>query len=350
MLELAFTIIIGIIILSLVILVHEFGHFFAAKICGIKVEEFGFGFPPRAVKLFKKNGTLFSLNWIPFGGFNKILGEEGGSKDPGAFCNKSVWARIFVASAGIIANLILAWVLLTIWFWVINFVEIPNYVAIVSVNNNSAAEQAGIKANDLIISVNNQKVSTPEELSTITKANIGKVVTIALKHDGKDTTKNVTLSQDATAPLGVSLTQTGGEKPNIKWYLAPVESVKEMYAVMALTVDYLISAIHSLFGGVKVDFQLSGPVGVVAFVAQTAAIGWFFLIRLAAIISLGLALFNIFPIPAVDGGRLVFLWLEAIFGKRVVKENHENIIHGIGFIALIILSLIIVYFDIKRLL
>lgn len=350
MLQLLFTIIIGIIILSLVILIHELGHFFAAKICGIKVEEFGIGFPPRAAKLFRKNGTLYSLNWIPFGGFNKILGEEGGSKDPSAFCNKNVWARIFVASGGIIANILLAWILLTIWFWVINFVEIPNYIAIVSVSENSAAQLAGIKANDLIITINNQKVSTPEELSAITKSNIGNEITVTLKHDGKDITKNVTLSSDANAPLGISYTQTGGEKPNIKWYVAPVESVKEMYAVVAMTLEYLWQAVHSLFGGAKVDFQLSGPVGVVAFVAQTAAIGWFFLIRLAAIISLGLALFNIFPIPAVDGGRLVFLWLEAIFGKKLVKEQHENIIHGIGFIALILLSLIIVYFDIKRLL
>lgn len=343
------TIIIGIIILSIIILAHESGHFFAAKMSGVKVEEFGFGFPPRLCKLFKKGETLYSLNWIPFGGFNKILGEEAGSKDPRAFCNKSVWRRIFIASAGIIANLFLAWCLFTIWFLIVPRVNLPDYVAIVEVNANSAAEKAGLKANDLILEINNVKLHNVQELTQFTKTHLGQEADFLIRSQGKDATKKIKLDQNSDAPLGVGLAETGGVKPDIKWYQAPIYAFGEMYAVVSLTIVYLFKGIVSLFGGPKVPFEISGPVGAVAFISQTVSVGWLFLIRLAAVISLGLAIFNILPIPAVDGGRLAFLWPEAVLGKKIIHPDHENTIHAVGFIILIILSLVIVYFDISRL-
>jgi regulator of sigma E protease len=341
-------IIIGIIILSIIVIIHELGHFFACKITGVKVEEFGLGFPPRALKLFKKNGTLYSLNWIPFGGFNKILGESEASSDKHAFGNQNVWKRIFIASGGIILNLLLAWILLTVWFGVLPTIKLPNYVAIVSVEKNSVAEQSGLRANDFILKINGQDIIKTDEVSNFIKNNHGKELNIVIKHQGKDETKNITIPTDAEAKLGIAMSETGGETVSYKWYQAPVLAIQEIWAITVVTFQYLGTAIASIFGGAKVAFELTGPVGIVAFISQTAAIGWIFVLRLCAIISLGFALCNILPIPAVDGGRLLFLWLEAIFGKKVVNDNVENIVHGVGLILLIILSLFIVYMDIAR--
>jgi len=342
-------ILVGIILLSVVILAHELGHFFAAKISKVKVEEFGIGFPPRLCKLFKKGETLYTLNWIPFGGFNKILGEEGGSKDPKAYCNKGVWARIFIASAGILANLLLAWILFTAWFLIIPQVDLNNYVAIVEVKDNSAAQKAGLKPNDLIIKINGVTPKSAAELTQFSKSHQGEEVEFVIKSQGKEKTKIIKLDQNTDMPLGVATAETGGEKPNIKWYQAPYYALKEIAGVVSLTVMYLVKAIASIFGGPKTSFEFSGPVGVVSFVSQTVSVGWIFLIRLAAVISLGLAIFNILPLPAVDGGRLFFLSLEAIFGRKIITNEKENIIHAVGFILLIVLSVVVVYLDIKRL-
>ncbi|MCL5795770.1 MAG: M50 family metallopeptidase [Patescibacteria group bacterium] len=341
-------ILIGIIILSIIVIIHELGHFFACKMMGVKVEEFGLGFPPRALKLFKKNGTLYSLNWIPFGGFNKILGESESSSDKRAYCNQGVWKRIFIASGGIILNLLLAWILLTVWFGILPSVKLPNYVAIVSVEKNSLAEQSGLRANDFILKINDQNIAKTEEVSDFIKNNHGKELSITIKHRGKDETKIIFLPPDANSKLGIAMSETGGEIISYKWYQAPLLAIEEMWAITVATFKYLGAAIASVFGGAKVAFELTGPVGIVTFISQTAAIGWIFVLRLCAIISLGFALCNILPIPAVDGGRLLFLWLEAIFGKKIINDNVENIVHGVGLILLIILSLFIVYMDIVR--
>lgn len=342
-------ILVGIILLSVVILAHELGHFFAAKISHVKVEEFGIGFPPRLCKLFKKNGTIYTLNWIPFGGFNKILGEEGGSKDPKAYCNRSVWTRIFIAAGGILANLLLAWVFFTVWFLIIPKVNLNNYIAIVEVKSNSAAEKAGLKPNDFIIEVDGIRIKTAAEVTEFSQLHQGEEVEFVIQSQGKEKVQKIKLDQNTDMPLGVAMAETGGEKPNIKWYQAPYYAVKEIVGVVSLTVMYLVKAVASIFGGTKVPFEFSGPVGVVSIVTQTVSVGWVFLIRLVSVVSLGLAIFNILPLPAVDGGRLFFLTLEVIFGKKIVNDEKENIIHAVGFILLIVLSIILVYFDVKRL-
>lgn len=345
---LVLTIIISILILSLVLLAHEFGHFLACKILKVKVEEFGFGFPPRALKLFKKGETLFTLNWIPFGGFNKILGEEGGSQDNRAYNQQKVWSRIFIASGGILANFVLAWIVLTAWFLILPYIHISKQVVIVQTIANSAAERAGIKSNDVILSLNDQKIEEVEEVSKFTQSHRGTEITLKVKHQGEEETKKVMLS-DGSSPLGVSLAEVGGESYKIPWYKAPTEAFLEMMQIIWITIVFLAKAVASLFGGQKTPFELTGPIGLVAYLNQAISIGWFFLFRLAAIISLGLGFFNLLPIPAADGGKLSFLSLELLFGKKVLKEETENTVHAIGFIILIILSIVIAYFDIIRL-
>ncbi len=341
-------IIIGILLLSIIVIIHELGHFLACKLTGVKVEEFGLGFPPRALKLFKKNGTLYSLNWIPFGGFNKILGESEVCSDKHAYCNQSVWKRIFIASGGIILNLLLAWILLSVWFGILPHIKIPNYVAIVQVEKNSLAEQNELRANDFITKINGQDITKTEQVSNFIASSHGKDLAITIKHRGKDEIKTIAIPTDSSAKLGIAMSETGGEVMSYKWYQVPILAIQEIWTITVVTFQYLGSAIASIFGGAKVAFELTGPVGIVAFISQTAAIGWIFVLRLCAIISLGFALCNILPVPAVDGGRLLFLWLEAIFGKKIVNDNVENIIHATGLILLIVLSLFIVYMDIVR--
>jgi len=343
------TILIGIIILSLVILAHEFGHFFAAKMSGVKVEEFGLGIPPRICRLFKKGETVYSLNWIPFGAFNKILGQEEKSRDPRAYCNKGVWTRIFIVGAGIGANIILAWILLTVWFWLAPVINLPNYVVVVKVEPNSSAERVGLEPNDLILKIDNFQPKKVTDVSSFTRAHQGEEVELLIKHRGKKETKKIKLAENSPAPLGVVLAETNGENLAIKWYQAPWLALKEMYTVVVFTFSYIISAFASLFGGPKVSFELTGPIGIVAFISQTVSVSWLFLIRLTAIISLGLAFINFLPIPAMDGGHLFFLGLEAGLGKKVISHEHEKIIHTFGFIFIIILSIIIAYLDIVRL-
>lgn len=340
----------GIIILSIILLVHEFGHFFAAKITGVKVEEFGLGFPPKAVKLFSWGETLFTLNWIPFGGFNKILGEDEKSKDPRAFCNKSAGVRFFIASGGILANLIFAWILLTVWFWILPYIQIPNYVAIIQVDPGSPAQVADLKPNDLIVQIDNTKLQTPELVSEYTQNHKGQEINLEIKRQGKIIDKKIVLG-NSEHPLGVAMSETGNEKVAIKWYQAPYLALKEMWAVTYLTFYYVGQFFVGLFHKTKTaGFELSGPVGIVASISQIAYLSWLLLIRVAALISLGLGLFNILPIPAVDGGRLFFIGMEKIFGKKVIRSEHENAIHAVGFIILIILSLLIVYLDVRRIL
>lgn len=343
------TILVAIIILSVVMLSHELGHFIACKICKVKVEEFGLGFPPRAVKLFKKGETLYSLNWIPFGGFNKILGEDEASKDSRSYNNQSVLKRIFIASGGIIFNLLLAWLIFTIWIWVISGTKVANFVAIVEVEKNSAAEIAGIKSNDIILDVNKNEMKSIIDLQAFNLEHKGQEVTYTLMHQNNRIEKKVTLGS-GDAPLGVSLAETGGEVPKVVWYKAPWEALKEMWIITEVTFIYLWKTIISLFGfGQKMSFEMVGPIGMVGVISQTSFLGYSFLLRLAGLISLGLGIFNILPIPAVDGGKLFFLNLELIFRRKIFKDEHENTIHGIGFLVLIGLSILIAYLDIMRL-
>lgn len=342
------TILISVLVLSLVVIVHELGHFFACKLTATKVEEFGLGFPPRAVKLFKKGETLYSLNWIPFGGFNKILGEEQKNKDPRAFCNKNVWQRMFISVAGILANIIFAWFILTIWFWFLSSVTLPNNVAVVEVMAGSAAQEVGLKSGDLIIQAEEQVFQKIEDLTSFTQQHKGEEVNFVIKRNGKEFDQKIKLSDNTEAPLGVSLAETGGEFPKIVWWQVPLEALKEMGSIIVLTVVYVGKLIASLFGGEKVPFQLAGPVGIVAFSSQVISLGWIYILRLMAVLSLALALTNLLPIPAADGGHLVFRGLEVVWGKRVVKHEAEATIHYLGFILLLILLVLITYNDVVK--
>lgn len=341
------TILVFILILSFLFITHELGHFLAAKKAGVPVLEFGLGFPPALFK-WKKGETVYSINLIPFGAFVKILGqEEPKEKSPKSYWHQSVGRRFLIAAGGIISNFFWAWLILTISLWIFLFIPAKNFVIIQEVVRESPAFSAGLKQGDLITRGDGQVFEKSEEISQFTKAHKNQEITIFIKRFGKEIEKKIKLGESDT-PLGVALLDAAGAE-KVPFYKAPLVAAEILWNAIYITASYLGKAIVSVFTGVKVPFEVGGPVAVWGFVSQFTAMGFLYLLRLAALLSLGLGFFNLLPLPALDGGRLVFLALEKIFGKKVVKPETENIIHGVGFILLIGLSILIAYKDVLRL-
>lgn len=362
-------IILFLIILGLLVFVHELGHFLIARRNGVKVEEFGFGFPPRLGGFYrssetgklrwfwKKNDklrkdiadTVYSINWIPLGGFVKLLGEEEICDHPRSFSCKSPWARTKVLVAGVLGNFLLAWILLTIWFWIIPR-NLPQEIVVISVGKNSPADIAGIKPNDFILKGDDQNIKTTKDLSNFTKSHQGQEAIFTIEHFGKNIEKTIKLGENTDTPLGISMAEIGGDQiPKFPWWQAPYYAFMEMIAVIWMSLQFIGGLIASLFGGAKVSTEsVSGPVGIFAFLYQIIYFGVAYIIRFAALLSVAIGFFNILPFPALDGGRLVFVAAEAIRGKKIVKMEFESMLHWIGFLILLALVAVITYHDIGR--
>ncbi|MBI4032309.1 site-2 protease family protein [Candidatus Berkelbacteria bacterium] len=346
---LALTILLFVLIFGAIIVIHEAGHFFVARWEGMRVKEFAFGFPPR-IKSIKRGGTQFSFNAVPLGGYVSILGEEEESDAADSFGKKSPWARLRVVLAGITMNFLLAWVLLTVYFWVAPFGPKVDAIAIASVRSGSAAEQAGIKVNDFIVAANGEALESESDLSEFTKAHAGQTVSFDVRRNGGTETISVTLGTDAAAPLGVAIADVG-EAPVVPWYLAPWYALQEIWFTVVATLTFIGSFVAKLFGGgqgVSVD-AVSGPVGIFAMLQQILMLGVPAVIRFSALISLAVGIFNLLPFPALDGGRAAFLLVEGFFGKRAISHRSEALIHALGFVLLILLILVVTYYDIRKL-
>ncbi|HBQ50699.1 hypothetical protein A3B42_00870 [Candidatus Daviesbacteria bacterium RIFCSPLOWO2_01_FULL_38_10] len=350
------SIIIFILTLLFLVVIHEFGHFLMAKKFGIEVKEFGFGIPPRLWG--KKIGeTLYSINWLPFGGFVKLLGEEDGNEGSSDrnFARKPVFQRIVVVIAGVTMNLILAWVLFYIVIAAQNFrvisPSIDQGVYISKVEENFPAREVGIKPGDRLLSVDGKAVSSFDEARSLIKE---KESAISLQlQDSKGVREVVLIAKevDGNRLIGVVFTPF-----LIKEFNTPKEKIFSgiTYSVdlTKLTFMGLGKTINQLISGEfgKVSQQVSGPVGIAAMSGEILQGGWQAVIPylwFVGIISLTLAIFNIFPIPALDGGRLLFLLIEAVTKKKV-KAEIENIIHQVGFAVLLVLALLVTFSDIKK--
>lgn len=348
---LVITIIAFILILGILIFVHEFGHFISAKLCGVKVEEFGFGFPPKIFRI-KRGETYYSINWIPLGGFVKLLGEEDKNKDPRSFFMQPIWKRLLIIVSGVIMNFIFAIFILTIGFSVgmTPIVSEPSTlggsqqteIIIAGTTKDSPAEKAGLESGDIVTGFN-----SVEDFQNFTKSHKNEEITLSIKRDHKPTSVNVKLSEDAEAPLGVALAQATLVKlPPFQAFKAGViEAGKTSTAIF----KFLYNFFHDLFTGKKVSDQVAGPVGIFTITKQAVGLGIGYVLQFMALLSVNLGIMNILPFPALDGGKAVFLLAEAIRGKKIVKVELENLIHWIGFIILIALVILITYNDIVRL-
>jgi regulator of sigma E protease len=357
------TILIFILILSVLVFVHEAGHFLAAKAFGIRVDEFGFGYPPRAKKLGRWKGTDVTLNWLPFGGFVKIFGENYEDKDnegesrEGSFSHKNRGIQAFVLVAGVLGNVLLAWVLLSLGFMIgmpspagLDLPLQDAHTAITQILPDSPAAQSGIKTGDevLLITRGSDKSDlTPEAVSEFIAASDAPVQ-ITVKRGGEIFTEEVTPTEGIVSgkpAIGVGLDTIGTVKLN------PIRSLYEGARATGLLLWYTASAfghfIAEIFSGHPNLGQVTGPVGIVGMVGDARSLGLVYLLSFAALISLNLAVINLFPFPALDGGRLLFVGIEAVTRRRIPAKFFQ-IINFVGFALLILLMVIITIRDIGK--
>ena len=342
----AITILIALAVLSGLVIVHELGHFIAAKTSGVRVEEFGLGFPPRLLS-FKRGETRYSLNAIPFGGFNKLTGEED-PKEPRSLASKGIGTRLWVLSAGSLMNLILPILLFSIAFMVPNNIT-TGQIVIKEVAPGSPAAAAGIQADDILLSINGESVQNIGTLPRYIQLNLGKEVTILVQHPDS-TTEHVQLTPRWRPPEGqgaIGIAYRVSEPTIVRqsypfWKAIPL-GVKGCIEAFILYKNGIISMI---IGAVPV--AVDGPVGIVQVMGEVVKAGTSPLLELAAFISLNLGILNIFPLPALDGGRIAFVLLEWVRRGKRISPKKEGLVHLTGFILLIGLLLVITYQDIMR--
>jgi len=352
------SVLVFILVLSVLILIHECGHFFAARRMGIWVEEFGFGLPPRLIG--KKIGeTIYSINLLPFGGFVRLHGENGGEKitrSKEAFLNKSRKARVFVISAGVIMNFVLAIFAFSI---VYSFSGIPmdtEKVKVVGVETGSPSYKAGIKEGDWVRQVDGEKViSTTEFIDLVNKKRGGEInLVIEREVSGKEKGINLSLVPRKDypkdeGPLGVVITSTEIYFPPL-WkrpFIGVYYGFKEaLFWGKAIVLEFG-KLLGNLFVG-QIPKDIAGPVGIFALTSEVAKIGVLTLINFVGILSVNLAILNIIPFPALDGGRLLFIGVEALFNKKLAPKIEAGV-NLVGMIILVLLFLIITAGDIKRL-
>jgi regulator of sigma E protease len=333
-------------ILMVLTMAHELGHFFTAKKFGIRVKELGLGYPPRLWSI-KRGETVYSINAVLLGGFTKMLGEEDPSQ-PGSLASKSISARIVVMSAGSLMNALLPILLLSISFMIPHDLLIER-VLVNEVMPNSPAALAGIQPGDQILEVNWVTVHNTGDLKRGVYLNLGRNVDIRVMHPDL-TTQNVQLAPRWKAPgdqtaTGLVVRATNSQvvrKSYPFWFAIPL-AINETVGIFIIFKNALIS---TLLGVIPVI--LTGPVGLAQIVGEIAKGGIHPLLQLAALLNVNVALLNLFPLPALDGGRIAFVVLEWMRRGKRISAKIEGMIHGIGFALLLAVAMLITYQDVLR--
>ncbi len=332
------TFIASILIFGLLILVHELGHFFVARLTGIRVLELAIGFGPKLVG-WTKNGTDYSLRIVPLGGFCRMLGESPEeATEPDSFPRQSIPKRAATLFAGSAMNLVLALVLFFIIFFFIVGVPDTDTSTIGYIIDDSPAEEAGLEAGDRITAIDGNPISTWNEVLTSISAKPEQEIFLTVERDGSVTELAVTteLAPQVEGNRGVI-----GIGPKIDMY-----SFFPSLVVSFERFGDILTALYQVVSG-QAPLDVAGPVGIVHTIGEVAQTGFVNLLVLTALISINLGIINLLPIPALDGGRMLFLLIEAVRGRPIEPEK-EGLIHFIGFAMLIALILLVTYQDILR--
>lgn len=371
-------IIVGIIVLVLLVSVHELGHAIMARRSGVVVEEFGIGFPPRAWAKKLKNGTLFTLNWLPLGGFVKLQGEHDAASGKGDYGAATFWQKTKILLAGVVVNWLVAVLLLTALAWTTGIPKIisdqfsvagdtsvvSEPVQIGTLVEGYPAEKAGLQPGDQIVSMAGEPIASTTELIEVSKENRGEKVNVVYQRDGAEKTVEVALRDAESATFGASL----GQQETIKaTWSAPLVGAVTTAQFTGVTLQGLGDLVVNFFGGLfgQLNFSeaareqaseqlgeaganVAGPLGILAVIFPAASeAGFSQIVFLAAIISLTLAVMNALPIPALDGGRWFVTALFKVLKKPLTKEREESI-HGAGFLALMLLVIVITVGDVIK--
>lgn len=379
------SIIIGLFILVFLIVVHELGHAIAARRNGVVVEEFGIGFPPRAWKKKLSNGVLFTLNWLPLGGFVKLQGENDAAAKKGDFGAASFWVKTKILFAGVTINLLVAIVIFTGFavaglpkftgvidnqFTVSSDTrEVTDPVKITQVIDGSPADKAGLMTGDELVRFNGQQVSDVDVVRVLSKESKGESVQVIYRRDNVEHTTTVVLrkeNKDSNGYLGVGTSQRAVRQST---WSAPIVGTVVTYQLAEATLKSLGQLVVDLTTGLvdkvnpnsqvreqgdekisAVSENVAGPIGILGVIfpsAREAGIGS--LLFLTGLISLTLAVMNALPIPALDGGRWFVMALFKVMRRPLSRETEEKI-NGIGFLVLIGLILLVSIADIGKLL
>lgn len=374
------------VILSLLVLVHELGHFSVAKYFGIRVDEFGLGFPPKVKKLFVWKGTTFTLNALPFGGFVKIYGEnmEEPEKLPltkssdvfyekhgqtllnevspaqgESFVNQNRPVQAAVLVAGVVGNFLFAWLLFSIGFFSglpapagLNLPLTDPQTVITSVLVESPAEKAGLRAGDSVVKVERGEAVifqplTPETVSAFITQSSGPV-NVTVERGDETLTKTITPESGVwaeTPAIGVAMEVVGTVE--LPFVTAVTQGLVTTWDLTVATAKGLVLFLSQAVTG-RADFStVAGPIGLVGMVGEANDLGFGYLLTFTALISINLAVLNLLPIPALDGGRLLFVAVEAV-SRRRVPAKFFNIVNTAGFFALVLLMLVISVNDVQN--
>lgn len=339
--------------LSLIVLAHEFGHFVTAKLSKIRVDEFGFGFPPRLFAR-KWGETTYSINALLFGGFVRIYGEDGGEKDPRAFNSQPVWRRMLVTCGGVLINIVVAW----LFFSAVFMVGAPEHLVISDVAPGSPAAAAGIVSGDIVREVRGgtQTLTIPIKVDAFVALvkeaaarNEAVILNVGSVGVGE---REISLMPRATPPagegaLGVGLAEAG--VPQTSFFRSFLSGAEETWVLAKFTVLGLVDFFGRVFSAPGTLREAMGPVGIAAATAaQASTLGFSYLLRLLGFISLNLAVLNLIPFPALDGGRALFLLIEKLKGSPL-PAKFERIVNTAGFLLLISLMVAVTVQDIGRL-
>lgn len=357
------TLIVFIFILGILVFVHELGHFVVARRNGIKCEEFGFGFPPRVAGVYfneKTNkwkfikgskdviskNTIYSLNWFPIGGFVRIKGEDGdGKKDKDSFASKSAWARIAVLSAGVIMNFILAWVLLSVTFMIGSYQDVTGQnvadakVLIESIEDGSPAQAMGMKIGDVVLKDGlGNDLKTVADVQRYIGDNAGNEIALLVQRNDAQVELKGTPRLNSETGRGVLGISSLGEVAVAQYgfFESLWMGLQEMGNMFAM----IGSVFAGLLQGKSAGVEVMGPVKLAMFTGQIIPLGFVFMLRFIAIFSINLGVINILPLPALDGGRILFIILEKIKGSPV-SQKVESIVHSVGMMVLLSLMLFI---------
>ncbi|MFC1906386.1 RIP metalloprotease [Chloroflexota bacterium] len=334
------------VVVVVLILAHELGHFITAKVFGVKVEEFGLGFPPRLLSV-RRGETRYSLNAVPLGGFVKMAGEED-PKVPGSLASKGVGTRLLVLSAGSLMNLLLPLLLFSIAFMIPHSLLIEQ-VMIAGLDSDSPAARAGIEPGDTILSVNEKPVDNLGDLHRYIQLNLGKETTILIKHSDS-TTENIQViprwkPPEGEGAIGIVVTTANPTvfRQSEPFWRAIPSGVSTCIETFVLFKNGVISMIIG-----TIPVEVAGPIGIAQVTGEVAKAGIGPLLEFSAFLSTNLAIINLFPLPALDGGRMAFVLLEGIRRGKRISPKREGLIHAIGFAMLIAAFLVITYQDIVR--